>query len=27
VTAVAIDRGVVYVGTDNGLVKIAEDRL
>lgn len=27
VTALAIDRGTVYVGTDNGLVKIAEDRL
>jgi ligand-binding sensor domain-containing protein len=27
VTAVAIDRGVVYVGTDNGLVRIAESKL
>lgn len=27
VTALAVDKGVVYVGTDNGLVKIAEDRL
>lgn len=27
VTALALDRGVLYVGTDNGLVKIAEDKL
>jgi ligand-binding sensor domain-containing protein len=27
VTALAIDHGVVYIGTDNGLVKIAEDKL
>lgn len=27
VTALAEDKGVVYVGTDNGLVKIAEDKL
>jgi ligand-binding sensor domain-containing protein len=27
VTALTIDKGTVYVGTDNGLVKIAEDRL
>lgn len=27
VTALAADRGVVYVGTDNGLVKIASDKL
>ncbi len=27
VTAVAIQNGVVYVGTDNGLVKIAEEKL
>ncbi len=27
VTALALDRGILYVGTDNGLVKIAEDRL
>jgi ligand-binding sensor domain-containing protein len=27
VTAVAIDHGVVYVGTENGLVKISEDKL
>jgi ligand-binding sensor domain-containing protein len=27
VTALAIRNGVVYVGTENGLVKIAEDRL
>lgn len=27
VTALAEDRGVIYVGTDNGLVKIAGDRL
>ena len=27
VTALAIDKGVVYVGTDNGLVKIPEDKL
>jgi ligand-binding sensor domain-containing protein len=27
VTALAIANGVVYVGTDNGLVKIAEDKL
>jgi ligand-binding sensor domain-containing protein len=27
VTALAIRGGVVYVGTDNGLVKIAEDKL
>jgi ligand-binding sensor domain-containing protein len=27
VTAVAIYKGVVYVGTENGLVKIAEDKL
>jgi ligand-binding sensor domain-containing protein len=27
VTALAIDKGILYVGTDNGLVKIAEDKL
>jgi ligand-binding sensor domain-containing protein len=27
VTALTIDKGVVYIGTDNGLVKIAEDKL
>jgi len=27
VTAVAIDHGVVYVGTENGLVKISEEKL
>ncbi len=27
VTALAIDHGVVYIGTDNGLVKIAQDKL
>jgi ligand-binding sensor domain-containing protein len=27
VTALAADRGVLYIGTDNGLVKIAGDRL
>ena len=27
VTALAIHNGIVYVGTDNGLVKIAEDKL
>ena len=27
VTAVAIHNGVVYVGTENGLVKIPEDKL
>ena len=27
VTALANDRGVLYVGTDNGLVKIAIDKL
>ena len=27
VTALAVDRGTVYVGTDNGLVKIAEGKL
>lgn len=27
VTALAVSRGVVYVGTDNGLVKIVEDKL
>jgi ligand-binding sensor domain-containing protein len=27
VTALAINKGTVYVGTDNGLVKIAEDKL
>jgi len=27
VTALAVDKGVVYVGTDNGLVRIAEDKL
>ncbi len=27
VTAVAIDKGIVYVGTDNGLVRISEDKL
>ena len=27
VTALAIDKGMVYVGTDNGLVKIPEDKL
>jgi ligand-binding sensor domain-containing protein len=27
VTAVAVQNGVVYVGTDNGLVKIAEEKL
>jgi hypothetical protein len=27
VTALAIRNGVVYVGTENGLVKIAEDKL
>jgi len=27
VTALAVDKGVVYVGTDNGLVKISEDKL
>jgi ligand-binding sensor domain-containing protein len=27
VTALAIYKGVVYVGTENGLVKIAEDKL
>jgi ligand-binding sensor domain-containing protein len=27
VTALAIDKGMVYVGTDNGLVKISEDKL
>jgi ligand-binding sensor domain-containing protein len=27
VTALAIDHGVVYIGTDNGLVRIAEDKL
>lgn len=27
VTAVAVDRGVVYVGTDNGLIRIQEDAL
>jgi len=27
VTALAIHNGVVYVGTDNGLVKVAEDKL
>jgi ligand-binding sensor domain-containing protein len=27
VTALAVDKGVVYVGTDNGLVRIREDKL
>jgi ligand-binding sensor domain-containing protein len=27
ITAIVVDHGVVYIGTDNGLVKIAEDRL
>ena len=27
VTALAINKGILYVGTDNGLVKIAEDKL
>jgi ligand-binding sensor domain-containing protein len=27
VTALAVDKGIVYVGTDNGLVKIAEGKL
>lgn len=27
VTALAVSKGVVYVGTDNGLVEIAEDKL
>jgi ligand-binding sensor domain-containing protein len=27
VTAMAVDHGVVYIGTDNGLVKIAENKL
>jgi len=27
VTALALDKGMLYVGTDNGLVKIAEDKL
>lgn len=27
VTALAIDKGIVFVGTDNGLVKIPEDKL
>ena len=27
VTALALDHGVVYIGTDNGLVKIAEGKL
>lgn len=27
VTALAVDKGVVYVGTDNGLVRIDEDKL
>ena len=27
VTALAIHNGVVYVGTENGLVKISEDKL
>lgn len=27
ITAMAVDHGVVYIGTDNGLVKIAEDKL
>jgi hypothetical protein len=27
VTALAIRNGVVYVGTENGLVKISEDKL
>jgi len=27
VTALAIRNGVVYVGTENGLVKIAEEKL
>jgi hypothetical protein len=27
VTALAIHEGVVYVGTENGLVKISEDKL
>ena len=27
VTALAVDKGVVYVGTDNGLVRIDEGKL
>jgi hypothetical protein len=27
VTALTINNGIVYIGTDNGLVKIAEDKL
>ena len=27
VTALAIHEGVVYIGTENGLVKISEDKL
>lgn len=27
VTALALDKGILYVGTDNGLVRIAEDKL
>jgi ligand-binding sensor domain-containing protein len=27
VTALAVDKGIVYVGTENGLVKIAQDKL
>jgi hypothetical protein len=27
VTALAIDKGIVYVGTENGLVKIPESKL
>lgn len=27
VTALAVNKGILYVGTDNGLVKIAEDKL
>jgi ligand-binding sensor domain-containing protein len=27
VTALAVQNGVVYVGTDNGLVRISEDKL
>jgi ligand-binding sensor domain-containing protein len=27
VTALAVDKGIVYVGTENGLVKIAQGKL